>query len=141
MIFGYYLWGNTDLNSLRTFRVLCQTSSVWSIIYPWMVKQTKNTCKSLNFILKIFWKFIARKVTVNGERYCATIFNFFLPKMQELDLHYMWFQQDGTTWHTARVTMDLLRGYFGEHFISRSGPVNRPPRSCDLTPLDYFLCN
>ena len=36
-------------------------------------------------------------------------------------------------------TMDLLRGEFGEHFISRSGPVNWPPRSCGLTPLDYFL--
>ena len=35
--------------------------------------------------------------------------------------------------------MDLLRGEFGEHFISRSGPDNWPPRSCDLTPLDYFL--
>ena len=27
----------------------------------------------------------------------------------------------------------------GEHFISHSGPVNWPPRSCGLTPLDYFL--
>ena len=59
--------------------------------------------------------------------------------MQELDLHDMWFQQDGVTYHTARVTMDLLRGEFGEHFISRSGPVNWLPRSYDLTPLDYFL--
>ncbi|GFW25372.1 sodium-coupled monocarboxylate transporter 1 [Trichonephila clavipes] len=25
------------------------------------------------------------------------------------------------------------------HLISRFGPVNWPPRSCDLTPLDYFL--
>ena len=43
------------------------------------------------------------------------------------------------TCHTARVTIDLLRGEFGEHFISRSEPVNWPPRSCNLTPLDYFL--
>ncbi|GFU70731.1 DUF4817 domain-containing protein [Trichonephila clavipes] len=28
---------------------------------------------------------------------------------------------------------------FGDRLISRSGPVNWPPRSCDLTPLDYFL--
>ena len=33
----------------------------------------------------------------------------------------------------------LLRGEFVEHFISHSRPVNWPPRSCDLTPLDYFL--
>ena len=32
----------------------------------------------------------------------------------------MWFQQEGATCHAARVTMDLLRGGFGEHFISRS---------------------
>ena len=51
----------------------------------------------------------------------------------------MWFQEDSATCHTARVTMDLLRGEFGEHFILRSGPVNQPPRSCGLTPLDYFL--
>ena len=51
----------------------------------------------------------------------------------------MWFQQDGAKCHTARVPMDLLRDEFGEHFISRSGPVNWLPRSYDLTPLDYFL--
>ncbi|GFW14606.1 hypothetical protein TNCV_1560691 [Trichonephila clavipes] len=28
---------------------------------------------------------------------------------------------------------------FGDRLISRFGPVNRTPRSCDLTPLDYFL--
>ncbi|GFY03249.1 uncharacterized protein TNCV_1172091 [Trichonephila clavipes] len=28
---------------------------------------------------------------------------------------------------------------FGDRLISRFGPVYWPPRSCDLTPLDYFL--
>ncbi|GFX59933.1 DUF4817 domain-containing protein [Trichonephila clavipes] len=51
----------------------------------------------------------------------------------------LWFQQDGTTCHTARATIDLLKDTFGDHLISRFGPVNWPPRSCDLTPLDYFL--
>ncbi|GFV18451.1 uncharacterized protein TNCV_4468871 [Trichonephila clavipes] len=41
--------------------------------------------------------------------------------------------------HTARATLDLLKDTFGDHLISRFGPVNRPPRSCDLTPVDYFL--
>ena len=35
--------------------------------------------------------------------------------------------------------MELLRGVFGEHFISHSEPVNWLPRSYDLTSLDYFL--
>ena len=59
--------------------------------------------------------------------------------MQVLDLHDMWFQQNGVTCHTARVTTVLLKCEFGEQFISSSGPVNWSPRSCDLTLLDYFL--
>ncbi|GFV61790.1 DUF4817 domain-containing protein [Trichonephila clavipes] len=55
------------------------------------------------------------------------------------DVQVLWFQQDGTTCHTARATIDLLKDTFGERLISRFGPVNWPPRSCDLTPLDYFL--
>ncbi|GFV93877.1 hypothetical protein TNCV_1811321 [Trichonephila clavipes] len=41
--------------------------------------------------------------------------------------------------HKARATIDLLKDTFGDRLISRFGPVNWPPRSCDLTPLDYFL--
>ena len=51
----------------------------------------------------------------------------------------MWFQEDGAICSTARITMILLTGEFGEHFISRSGPVNWLPGSCDLTPLSHFL--
>ncbi|GFV65616.1 transposable element Tc3 transposase [Trichonephila clavipes] len=51
----------------------------------------------------------------------------------------LWFQQDGATCHTARATIDLLKDTFGDRLISRFGPVKWPPRSCDLTPLDYFL--
>ncbi|GFS51303.1 uncharacterized protein TNCV_3533542 [Trichonephila clavipes] len=49
------------------------------------------------------------------------------------------FQQDGATCHTARATIDLLKDTLGDRLISRFGPMNWPPRSCDLTPLDYFL--
>ncbi|GFU18908.1 uncharacterized protein TNCV_1086301 [Trichonephila clavipes] len=51
----------------------------------------------------------------------------------------LWFQQDGATCHTARARIDLLKDTFGDRLISRFGPVNWPPRSCDLTLLDYFL--
>ncbi|GFV44138.1 hypothetical protein TNCV_2770341 [Trichonephila clavipes] len=33
----------------------------------------------------------------------------------------------------------FIEDTFGDRLISRFGPVNWPPRSCDLTPLDYFL--
>ncbi|GFY05796.1 uncharacterized protein TNCV_4404631 [Trichonephila clavipes] len=79
-------------------------------------------------------------VTVNGDRYRAMITNFFIPELNNHDVQELWFQQDGATCHTARATIDLLKDTFGDCLISRFGPVNWPPRSCDLTPLDYFLC-
>ncbi|GFY24640.1 putative transposable element [Trichonephila clavipes] len=78
-------------------------------------------------------------VTVNGDWYRAMITNFFIPELNNHDVHELWFQQDGATCHTARATIDLLKDTFGDRLISRFGPVNWPPRSCDLTPLDYFL--
>ncbi|GFW93837.1 transposable element Tc3 transposase [Trichonephila clavipes] len=78
-------------------------------------------------------------VTVNGDRYRARITNFFIPVLNNHDVQELWFQQDGATCHTARATIDLLKYTFGDRLISRFGPVNWPPRSCDLTPLDYFL--
>ncbi|GFT54572.1 hypothetical protein TNCV_344571 [Trichonephila clavipes] len=73
---------------------------------------------------------------VNGDRYRAMITNFFIPELNNHDVQELWFQQDGATCHTARATIDLLKYTFGDCLISRFGPVNWPPRSCDLTPLD-----
>ncbi|GFU58323.1 uncharacterized protein TNCV_4389921 [Trichonephila clavipes] len=67
------------------------------------------------------------------------ITNFFIPELNNHDVQELWFQQDGATCHTARAIIDLLKDTFGDRLISRFGPVNWPPRSCDLTPLDYFL--
>ncbi|GFV28482.1 putative LOC100569746 [Trichonephila clavipes] len=73
------------------------------------------------------------------DQYRAMITNFFIPELNNHDVQELWFQQDGATCHTARATIDLLKDTFGDRLISRFGPVNWPPRSCDLTPLDYFL--
>ncbi|GFX13332.1 putative DD41D transposase [Trichonephila clavipes] len=78
-------------------------------------------------------------VTVNGDRYRTMITNFFIPELSNHDVQELWFQQDGATCHTAHATIDLLKDTFGDRLISRFGPVNWPPRSCDLTPLYYFL--
>lgn len=78
-------------------------------------------------------------VTVNGDRYRQMLNLFLFPKLEDIDLARMWFQQDGATCHTATQTIELLKSKFNDSIISRNGPVNWPPRSCDLTPLDYFL--
>lgn len=50
-----------------------------------------------------------------------------------------WFQQDGSTSHTARISMAAVRQLFGDRVISRNGNIPWPPRSPDLTACDFFL--
>ena len=59
--------------------------------------------------------------------------DFLMSEIEARNLHDISIQQNGATCHTARKTMDLLRSRFGEQFISRLGPVDWPPRSCDHT--------
>ena len=51
----------------------------------------------------------------------------------------MYFQQDGHPAHYARVVTDYLHLTFPQRWIGRNGPILWPPRSPDLTPLDFFL--
>lgn len=78
-------------------------------------------------------------VTVNAERYQRMLTEFLWPALDEINRDDVYFQQDGATSHTSRDTTALLREKFPGRLISRNGDVNWPPRSCDLTPLDFFL--
>ena len=78
-------------------------------------------------------------VTVTGKRYCAMITNLLWPELNGMDVENVWFQQDGATCHSANATMALLIKKFPGRIISRNSEVNWPPRSCNLTPLDFFL--
>ena len=64
---------------------------------------------------------------------------FLFIKIEEEYIGNIWFQQDGTTYHTAEATLDLLRPVFEDRIISCGADVVWPPRSCDLAPLDYYL--
>ena len=41
--------------------------------------------------------------------------------------------------HTAEAKLDVLRPVFEDFIVSRRVDVVWPPRSCDLTPLGYYL--
>ena len=77
-------------------------------------------------------------VTVNGDRYRAMLNEFFFTKIEEEDID-IWFQQKDATCHTAEATLDILHPVFEDLIISRRADVVWPPRSCNLTPLDYYL--
>ena len=75
-------------------------------------------------------------VTVNVERYRAMLNEFLFTKIEKEDIGNIWFQQDG---HTAKAKLDFLRPVFEDRIISCRADVVWPPRSCDLTLLDYYL--
>ncbi|GFX49736.1 transposable element Tc3 transposase [Trichonephila clavipes] len=123
-----------------------QNCRIWSEANPQVYVETplhpeKLTvwCALCRLVESFFKNDEGHNVTVNGGWYRAMITNFFIPELNNHDVPELWFQQDSATCHTARATIDLLKDTFGDRLISRFGPVNWPPRSCDLTPLDYFL--
>ncbi|GFX02478.1 DUF4817 domain-containing protein [Trichonephila clavipes] len=120
-----------------------QNCRIWSEANPQVYVETplhpEKLFGALYGLVESFKNDEGHNVTVNGDRYRAMITNFFIPELNNHDVQKLWFQQDGATCHTARATIDLLKDTFGDRLISRFGPVNWPPRSCDLTPLDYFL--
>ena len=51
----------------------------------------------------------------------------------------MYFQRDGAPPHYTRHVRDYLNESFPNRWLGLGGPVAWPPRSPDLTPLDYYL--
>ncbi|CAB0042120.1 unnamed protein product, partial [Trichogramma brassicae] len=80
---------------------------------------------------------------LNGEMYLDMLRNE-LPRLLEENpvAHLnMWWQQDGASPHNARPVTDCLNEMFGRRWIGyRARGVRKwPPRSPDLTPLDFYL--
>jgi len=82
--------------------------------------------------------------TVTGDRYLKMLQDYFYPRFLEIENHEEYvFQQDGATPHYKNTVRNWLDETFGNRWIGRGtrleGSINWPPRSCDLTPLDFWL--
>lgn len=79
---------------------------------------------------------------LTGDRYSVLLQRELLDLIEEFPIQLrrdMWFQQDACPSHTSRVARDVLNDMFPNKWIGKFGPINFPPRSPDLTVLDYFL--
>ena len=76
---------------------------------------------------------------MNGLRYQSMINKFLWSELEDMDVDDVYLQQDSATCHTSGEIIGLLREKFPGRVISRNGDYNWSPRSCDLTPLDFFL--
>ena len=82
-------------------------------------------------------------------RLSAQIYRVFLeeklPEMMEEILsaptRNMWFRHDRVAIHFARQVWEHLIANYNDYWIGQRGPVASPPRSPDLTPTHFFLCD
>jgi len=80
--------------------------------------------------------------TLTGLRYLDFLVNILPDLMADVPdevCDNMWFQQDGAPPHNANVVKDHLNQQYPSQWFGTNGPVKWPPRSPDLTPLDFFL--
>ncbi|GBM30389.1 hypothetical protein AVEN_220987-1 [Araneus ventricosus] len=65
-----------------------------------------------------------------------------IPEIHKLlmRLRNVWFQHDGTPEHKTSSMKQFLVEELGEQVIGYGGFQEWPPRSPDLTPMDFFLC-
>lgn len=80
---------------------------------------------------------------LNGETYLMFLQNHLPCLLENVTLEVrrdMWFQQDGAPPHRSRYVVTYLNNLFQNRWIGiRSQIQEWPPRSPDLTPLDFFL--
>ena len=74
--------------------------------------------------------------TNTSKRYIYNILEPFFDQLTEQEKQQGWFQQDGATAHTARVSMAAVSEVFGDRVISHG---LWPPRLPDFTPPDFYL--
>jgi hypothetical protein len=74
--------------------------------------------------------------SITGSVYLDMLTEFLIPK---LDVDSMIFQQDGAPPHYHRDVTSFLNKTFPQRWVGRGGHIAWPPRSPDLTPLDFRI--
>lgn len=80
--------------------------------------------------------------TLTGVIYLDFLENELPVMLENVDLAtraVMWFQHDGAPVHFQRNVRRYLDNWLPGRWIGRGGTVSWPPRSPDLTPLDFFF--
>lgn len=79
---------------------------------------------------------------LTAARYLEMLTDQIIPAVQAANngqINELWFQQDGAPPHWGVNVRHYLDQTFPQRWIGRGGPTEWPPRSPDLTPLDFFL--
>ena len=85
---------------------------------------------------------------LNGDGYLHMINAAIVPvinwmaryrRRRNVEFQCAWWAQDSAPPHRRRIVTERLTELFGNRVIALNRPVEWPPRSPELTPLDFFL--
>lgn len=119
----------------------------WSDVNPhWLREVDKQHIWKVNVWCGIIGDQVVGPIffnnNLNAARYLQLLQTDLIPHLEDLPLDLrqrMWFHQDGCPAHTSHIIRNHLNETFPDKWIGKWGPVNYPPRSPDLTVLDYYL--
>lgn len=124
-----------------------QNIHFWSLENPRCAVEVRHQVRwSINVWCAIFNNRLIGPVfyegTLTGPRYLELLTNVISDFLEDLplsDYRNVWFQHDGAPPHKVSSVQQYLRDTFQQQVIGYGGCVEWPPRSPDLTPLDFFL--
>lgn len=87
---------------------------------------------------KIIGPFFFVEGTITGNVYQDMLELYAIPQLDDRQPTIV-FQHDGAPPHWSISVRTLLNEVFPGRWIGRGGPLSWPPRSPDITPLDFFL--
>ncbi|KFM65698.1 Transposable element Tcb2 transposase, partial [Stegodyphus mimosarum] len=87
---------------------------------------------------RVIGPFFFTEKTVSSVVYLDMLENFVFPQLEELQPH-VFLQQNGAPPQRGTIVRSSLNDHFTRRWIGRGGLIPWPPRSHDVTPLDFFL--
>lgn len=120
---------------------------VWGSQQPNEIHEYVRDSPKLNvwcalFHNKVIGPFFFVEKTITGLVYLDMLELFVFPQLDDIEQQTgqrIIFMQDGAPPHYHREVRAALNACFPNGWIGRAAPISWPPRSPDLTPLDFFF--
>lgn len=123
-----------------------QNIHYWAQDNPHVLRENNHQDRfSFNVFCLVMDNSVAYQVydeSLNGARYLEILRVFvsdFLNTLPPGERANSWYQLDGAPAHSTLAVHQQLTLMFEDRWIGPQGPWNWPPRSPDLTPLDFYL--
>ena len=116
---------------------------IWGTENPHIVQEVERNSPKVNvwcglFHDEVIGPFFFEEVTINQANFLRMLQESILPQVRHRD-HAVVFQLDGAPAHWGLDVRASLNTEFPGQWIGRDGPTPWPPRSPDVTPLDFFF--